>query len=102
MMIYKNFNHIPFALGFLSQAAFLVMVGYTTNKQLAIIGLTLAVGFGGFTWSGFPVNHLDISPRYASILFGISNCIATLPGIFSPIMVGFITEKGVSLSKCVS
>ena len=102
MMIYKNFNHIPFALGFLSQAAFLVMVGYTTNKQLAIIGLTLAVGFGGFTWSGFPVNHLDISPRYASILFGISNCIATLPGIFSPIMVGFITEKGVRLSKWVS
>jgi len=83
----KIFNSV----GFISQAAFLVVVGFTTNKEIAIIGLTLAVGFGGCTWSGFPVNHLDIAPRYASILFGISNCIATLPGIFSPILVGFIT-----------
>ncbi|XP_057302082.1 sialin-like [Hydractinia symbiolongicarpus] len=88
-VVRKVFNSI----GFFSQAAFLVVVGYTTSKEFAIVGLTLAVGLGGFTWSGFPVNHLDISPRYASILFGISNCIATLPGIFSPMMVGFITEN---------
>ncbi|XP_047130506.1 vesicular glutamate transporter 3 isoform X1 [Hydra vulgaris] len=81
------------SIGFFSQAIFLIVVGYTTNKQLAIIGLTLAVGLGGLTWTGFPVNHLDIAPRYASILFGISNCIATFPGMFTPILVGYITTN---------
>lgn len=84
-----------FYAGFFSQAAFLVVVGYTKNKNLAIIGLTLAVGLGGFTWTGFPINHLDIAPRYASILFGISNCLATFPGIVSPLVVGFLTEDEV-------
>ncbi|XP_066917804.1 sialin-like [Clytia hemisphaerica] len=83
----KMFNSI----GFFSQALFMVIVGYTKNKDLAIIGLTLAVGLGGFAWTGFPINHLDIAPRYASILFGISNCFATLPGIISPLVVGLIT-----------
>ena len=68
-----------------------MLVAYTANKQAAIIGLTMAVGLGGFTWSGFPVNHLDIAPRYAGVLFGISNCVATLPGILSPLLVGFLT-----------
>lgn len=73
----------------------MVIVGYTKNKDLAIIGLTLAVGLGGFAWTGFPINHLDIAPRYASILFGISNCFATLPGIISPLVVGLITPHEV-------
>ncbi|XP_066933218.1 vesicular glutamate transporter 3-like [Clytia hemisphaerica] len=79
------------SIGFFSQALFMVIVGYTKNKDLAIIGLTLAVGLGGFAGTGFPINHLDIAPRYASILFGISNCFATLPGIISPLVVGLIT-----------
>lgn len=85
----KTFNSI----GFLSQALFMVIVGYTKDKNLAIVGLTLAVGLGGFTWTGFPINHLDIAPRYASILFGISNCLATVPGIISPLVVGIITPN---------
>jgi len=77
----------------------MVVVGYTKNKNLAIVGLTLAVGLGGFTWTGFPINHLDIAPRYASILFGISNCLATLPGIISPLAVGMITTHEVCLYR---
>lgn len=88
-VVRKSFNSI----GFLSQAIFMVVVGYTTNKNLAIAGLTLAVGLGGFTWTGFPINHLDIAPRYASILFGISNCLATIPGMVSPLVVGIITPN---------
>lgn len=80
-------------VGFISQAGFLIVVGYTTSKEFAIAGLTFAVGLGGLTWSGFPVNHLDIAPRYAGILIGISNCLATLPGIFSPLLVGVLTPN---------
>ncbi len=63
---------------------------------MAVLELTFAVGFGGLAWSGFIVNHLDIAPRYASILLGISNCIATIPGIISPTVVGLITTNSVS------
>ena len=74
----------------------MLVVGYTTDKNIAVLALTLAVGFGGLAWSGFIVNHLDIAPRYASLLLGISNCFATIPGIVSPLIVGFVTVHEVS------
>lgn len=46
--------------------------------------------------TGFNVNHLDIAPRYASILMGISNGFGTLSGMFCPIFTEFMTKKGVS------
>jgi ACS family sodium-dependent inorganic phosphate cotransporter len=45
------------------------------------------------------VNPLDLAPQYSSIILGISNTIATIPGILSPLLTGHIvTEKFVS--KC--
>ena len=38
----------------------------------AIIALVFAVGCSGFAISGFNVNHLDIAPRYASILASVA------------------------------
>lgn len=45
---------------------------------------------------GFNVNHLDIAPRYASILMGISNGVGTLSGMVCPIIVGAMTKHKVS------
>ena len=47
--------------------------------------------------SGFNVNHLDIAPRYASILMGISNGVGTLSGMVCPIIVGALTKNKVQL-----
>lgn len=44
---------------------------------------------------GFNVNHLDIAPRYASILMGISNGVGTLSGMFCPIVVESLTKNEV-------
>ncbi|CAH2277493.1 vesicular glutamate transporter 3 [Pelobates cultripes] len=41
---------------------------------------------------GFNVNHLDIAPRYASILMGISNGVGTLSGMVCPLIVGAMTR----------
>jgi len=38
------------------------------------------------------VNHLDIAPRYAGILMGISNGVGTLSGMICPIVVEMITK----------
>ena len=45
--------------------------------------------------AGFNVNHLDIAPRYASILMGISNGFGTLSGMFCPIVVESLTKEKV-------
>ena len=82
--------------GFGGEALFLLILGYTQNATLAIILLVLAVGSSGFAISGFNVNHLDIAPRYASILMGISNGVGTLSGMICPIVTEQITKNHAS------
>ncbi|XP_033121660.1 sialin-like [Anneissia japonica] len=86
----KLFN----SLGMMLPALFLVLTGYVgCNKPLAILCLTLAVGCGGFSMSGFNINHLDIAPKYAGVLMGFTNTIATIPGFVGPLIVGTLTEN---------
>lgn len=65
------------------------------EKFEAVTALTFGVAFSGFAISGFNVNHLDIAPRYASILMGISNGIGMMAGLICPIIVDFITRDPV-------
>ncbi|XP_045728720.1 vesicular glutamate transporter 3 isoform X2 [Mirounga angustirostris] len=78
--------------GFGMEATLLLVVGFSHTKEVAISFLVLAVGFSGFAISGFNVNHLDIAPRYASILMGISNGVGTLSGMVCPLIVGAMTK----------
>ena len=78
--------------GFGGEALFLLVVGYTNNRMVAIVALVFAVGCSGFAISGFNVNHLDIAPRYASILMGISNGVGTFSGMICPITTEQITK----------
>lgn len=85
---------------FLAQTIFMLSSAYTQSVAAAVICLTIAVGFGGFAWSGFSVNQLDIAPQYASVIMGISNTVATLPGIISPSITGFIVQNKVKRWLC--
>ncbi|KAF7661112.1 hypothetical protein LDENG_00269210 [Lucifuga dentata] len=78
--------------GFGMEATLLLVVGFSHTRGMAISFLVLAVGFSGFAISGFNVNHLDIAPRYASILMGISNGVGTLSGMVCPLIVGALTK----------
>ena len=76
-------------------AAFVIATGYIdcTNPYAAIALLTMGVGLSGFQYSGCMVNHVDIAPPFAGVLFGISNTVATIPGIAAPYAIGIITEN---------
>lgn len=63
---------------------------------MATIELTLGVACSGFAISGYNVNHLDIAPRYASILMGLSNGIGTIAGFVVPIVINYMTQEKVS------
>ena len=45
------------------------------------------------TGAGHLVNINDISGPYSGILLGISNTIATVPGIISPYVAGLLTPN---------
>ena len=72
----KFFNNISF----FAQMIFLLLAAYFTNKVHIVICISLSIGLGAFSMSGFLANTLDIAPQFSSIILGISNSIATLPG----------------------
>lgn len=82
---------------FLAQTVFMMLAAYLLHPVTSMICITIAVGLGAFAWSGFAVNHLDVAPQYASILMGISNTFATIPGIISPLLTGFLVKDAVSI-----
>ena len=45
--------------------------------------------------SGWQISHLDLAPRYASVLVGITTAVGTLAGIINPIIVGVMTQDQV-------
>ena len=62
-----------------------MLCGYFgTNTATAVTFVTLAVGLNALVMAGFNINHLDIAPRFAGILMGITNMAATIPGIAGP------------------
>lgn len=79
--------------GFLAQCTFMMMAAYVLKPTFVIICLTLGVGLGAFSLSGFAVNHLDIAPQHAAVLMGITNTFATVPGIVSPLLTGLVVTS---------
>ena len=71
----------------------LLVLGFTKDPLAATIGLTVAAGSAVLAESGFEVNKLDVGPRYAAIIAGISNGIAQFAG--KP------GERGVGLTKAL-
>ncbi|XP_063822542.1 vesicular glutamate transporter 1 [Ostrinia nubilalis] len=88
--------------GFGMEAFFFVLVAYANNKYVATIELTMGVAFSGFAISGYNVNHLDIAPRYASILMGLSNGIGTIAGFLVPIVIDYITQDRKIYAKAIT
>ncbi|XP_055859791.1 sialin-like [Biomphalaria glabrata] len=91
-----NTRKLMATIGMVGPAAFLVGAGFMECHQQAetVVLITLAVGLCGFHFSGYFINHGDIAPPYAGTLFGISNTLATVPGIISPYIVSAMTKNG--------
>ncbi|XP_061938507.1 putative inorganic phosphate cotransporter isoform X4 [Apis cerana] len=91
-----RFNHtltrkIVNSIGQFGPAIALAAASYTgCNSWLTVTILTVGVGLNGGIYSGFKVNHLDISPRFAGILMSFTNCLANLAGLLAPITAGYI------------
>lgn len=84
------------SIGQYAPAVALIAASYTgCNPSMTIAIITIGVGLNGAIYSGFKVNHLDISPRFAGLLMSFTNCIANLAGLLAPITVGEIIDDSV-------
>ena len=76
---------------------FILAAGYAKSATIAVTCTCIGVASSGLMHSGYNVNMLDIAPRYACVIMGITNTVGTITGFLSPMMVGFITVNKVSL-----
>lgn len=53
-----------------------------SSLLISTIFIVSAVGISATCRNGYWVNIIDIAPKHASIVMGISNMVATLPGVY--------------------
>ena len=70
----------------------LFAIGHVDSAWAAIGILCLGKLFGAAGTGGFAVNHMDIGPRHAGTLMGITNTAGTIPGIVGVYVSGLILE----------
>ncbi len=78
--------------GLIGSAVFLVATRNVHSATVALVLLCGAMGALGFAWSGYAPNALDLAPKYAALLFGLSNTIATVPGIVGVTATGWLVD----------
>lgn len=66
-------------------------------RDVATPGMALALmcgtlGLLALSWSGFLPNHLEIAPRHADVLMGITNTAGTIPGIVGIALTGWLVD----------
>jgi ACS family sodium-dependent inorganic phosphate cotransporter len=93
-LVRKAMQSAGFAIGAIS----LLAVPAASSPAMAVTLLALAASANGISSAAFGVNHLDVAPTYGGILMGISNTIATLPGIIGVAAAGLIVQTTKSFS----
>ncbi len=93
-VVRKALQTAGFGLG----AAAVCAMPWAHSAPQAVLLATVSLGATALGTGGWGVNHLDVAPRYAGILMGISNTLATLPGIVGVAATGFIVQATGSYS----
>jgi ACS family sodium-dependent inorganic phosphate cotransporter len=79
--------------GLLGVALFMLLVGTAGSPTSGVLLMCGAAGMLALCYAGYAVNGFDIAPRYADVLFGISNTFATVPGIIGVAVTGWLVER---------
>lgn len=59
----------------------------------AVLVMSCAAGAFAFCFAGYAPNGFDIAPRYADVIWGLSNTVGTLPGIFGVFLTGWMVDQ---------
>ena len=67
-------------------------MGEVESAWAAIAVMSVGTALGAFVTGGFAVNHMDVAPRHAGTLMGLTNTAGTVPGVIGVFVSGLILE----------
>ena len=88
----KTLNSAGFAVASLA----LVALPSAGSLGATVAVACVAMGSLALARGGYSVNHMDIAPRHAGVLMGISNGAGSMAGVFGPWLTGRILEHAAS------
>eukprot|EP00899_Mesostigma_viride_P015058 jgi/Mesvir1/23553/Mv18250-RA.1 len=75
-------------VGFVGAAAALLLLPLARSVSAGLFYATLTLALCSLARGGFAVNHMDIAPRFAGIVMGLSNTAGTLAGVIGVAVTG--------------
>ena len=79
--------------GLVGAALFLLSLQAAGSATTGTVLMCCATGSLALCIAGFSPNPFDIAPRYADVIWGISNTFATIPGIVGVAVTGWLVER---------
>lgn len=89
-------------VGFIVASIALMSIPIFRTSDGAVFCSSVALGFLALGRAGFAVNHMDIAPRYAGIVMGVSNTAGTLAGIIGVDLTGKLLEAARTADSSLS
>lgn len=82
------------SIGFIGPSVFLCLLMTAKSRSVATIYIGAALGLSSFSQGGVYCNHQDIAgqKKCAGTLLGLSNTVATIPGIVGVSVSGYILD----------
>jgi ACS family sodium-dependent inorganic phosphate cotransporter len=74
-------------------AIFMLLLTQATTPTAAVVIMCFATATSACAVSGFAPNCFDIAPKYADVIWGVSNTFATLPGIVGIYVTGWLVDR---------
>jgi len=74
-------------------ALFLLLVQTAGSPATGMLLMCGATGIWALCMGGYAVNSFDIAPKYADVIWGISNTVATVPGIVGVAVTGWLVQR---------
>lgn len=71
----------------------LLLLQFAPSATSAMLLMSCATGTMSLCLSGFAANPFDVAPKYADVVWGISNTAGTLPGIIGVAVTGWLIDK---------
>jgi MFS transporter, ACS family, solute carrier family 17 (sodium-dependent inorganic phosphate cotransporter), other len=81
------------SVAFFGSAVFLLLLPLATTPTAAVVLMCCTTSALAFAIAGFGPNAFDIAPRYADVIWGITNTAGTLPGIVGVAITGYLVQR---------
>jgi len=79
-------------IGFGGVTLALIALTQVQTAEAAVAVMCLSTLLGSAVAAGFACNHLDIAPRHAGALMGLSNTAGTIPGVIGVTFSGWLVD----------